>query len=133
MKWKFSIVYDTDTEIYQADIKSLGLLRRDPDKENTLLKVREIVLELCQRLPAPPVVVGNGRYRGKVKWFNDAKGYGFIIPDDGSVDVFVHHRGIDMPGRRTLVDGQAVEYEQMPGNKGGIQGWKVKPLPQEGV
>jgi CspA family cold shock protein len=55
---------------------------------------------------------------GKVKWFNDAKGYGFITPDDGSKDVFVHHSGIAMQGFKSLAEGQNVEFEVVQGQKG---------------
>jgi len=55
---------------------------------------------------------------GTVKWFNDAKGYGFIAPDDGSKDVFVHHSGITGEGFKSLVEGAKVEYEVRQGNKG---------------
>jgi len=55
---------------------------------------------------------------GKVKWFNDQKGYGFIQADDGGPDVFVHHSTIQMDGYRTLAEGQQVEYEVAPGPKG---------------
>jgi len=55
---------------------------------------------------------------GKVKWFNDAKGYGFIQPDGGGDDVFVHFSVIDMDGFKSLVEGQAVEYEVVQGPKG---------------
>lgn len=48
---------------------------------------------------------------GKVKWFNDAKGYGFITDDNGSGDVFVHFSAIQAEGFRTLKEGQAVSYE----------------------
>jgi len=49
--------------------------------------------------------------KGTVKWFNDDKGYGFITPEDGGKDAFVHHSEIVMNGRRTLEQGQAVTFE----------------------
>ena len=55
---------------------------------------------------------------GTVKWFNDSKGYGFITPNDGTADVFVHHSDIQMDGFRTLSEGQAVQFEITPGQKG---------------
>jgi cold shock protein len=54
---------------------------------------------------------------GTVKWFNADKGYGFIARDDAD-DVFVHYSAIDMPGYRTLEEGQRVEFEVGPGKKG---------------
>ena len=56
--------------------------------------------------------------RGKIKWFSDQKGFGFIIPDDGGDDLFVHHTQIMMEGYRTLKDGQPVEFEKVQGKKG---------------
>ena len=55
---------------------------------------------------------------GTVKWFSDEKGFGFITPDDGSKDVFVHHTAIQADGFRTLAEGAKVEYEAEDGPKG---------------
>ena len=49
--------------------------------------------------------------RGTVKWFNDQRGYGFISPEDGSKDVFVHHSAIKMEGFKTLAEGDQVEFD----------------------
>ncbi len=56
--------------------------------------------------------------QGTVKWFNDAKGFGFISLDDGSKDVFVHHTAVTGEGFKTLSEGQRVEFEVVQGPKG---------------
>ena len=56
--------------------------------------------------------------QGTVKWFNDAKGFGFITPEDGSKDVFVHHTAIAGEGFKSLSEGDTVEYEVTEGPKG---------------
>ena len=56
--------------------------------------------------------------QGTVKWFNDEKGYGFISPDDGSEDLFVHHTGIAGGGFKSLEEGEKVTYEAVRGTKG---------------
>jgi CspA family cold shock protein len=55
---------------------------------------------------------------GTVKWFNDAKGFGFITPDDGSEDLFAHFSAISMNGFKTLKEGQKVSFEVTQGPKG---------------
>jgi len=55
---------------------------------------------------------------GTVKWFSDDKGFGFITPDDGDRDLFVHHSGIQMEGYRSLSEGLRVTYEEEQGDKG---------------
>jgi len=56
--------------------------------------------------------------KGTVKWFNDSKGFGFITPDDGGKDVFVHHSAIQGSGFKTLAEGQKVSYELQQSPKG---------------
>jgi len=56
--------------------------------------------------------------KGTVKWFNNAKGYGFILPDDGGEDLFAHFSAIHMDGYKTLRAGDPVEYEVIEGPKG---------------
>ena len=56
--------------------------------------------------------------QGTVKWFNADKGFGFIAPDDGTADVFVHYSAIDMGGYRSLAEDQRVEYTTRQGPKG---------------
>ena len=67
--------------------------------------------------PHPDEVTQLMQY-GTVKWFNDAKGFGFIAPEDGSADVFVHYSAIDSKGFRSLQEGQRVSYEVVQGPKG---------------
>ncbi len=55
---------------------------------------------------------------GTVKWFDSEKGFGFITPDNGGKDLFVHHTGINVPGRASLAEGQNVEFEVGEGQKG---------------
>jgi cold shock protein len=65
--------------------------------------------------------------QGTVKWFNSSKGYGFIAPDDGGADVFVHHTAILADGFRNLEENQRVEFTAGRGQKG-PQAEQVRPL-----
>jgi CspA family cold shock protein len=58
------------------------------------------------------------RTSGTVKWFNDAKGFGFITPDNGTKDCFVHHTAIKADGFRSLAEGDKVEFDIVEGQKG---------------
>lgn len=64
---------------------------------------------------------------GTVKWFNDAKGYGFITPDDGGEDLFAHFSAIKMDGFKTLKQGQRVTFDLKEGEKG-KQADNIKPV-----
>lgn len=64
---------------------------------------------------------------GTVKWFNSEKGYGFITPENGGKDLFVHFSGIEGDGYKSLNENQKVEYEETTGQKG-PQANKVRPL-----
>ncbi len=64
---------------------------------------------------------------GTVKWFNERKGYGFIVPDDGSDELFVHHSEIQSEGKASLEENQKVEYETGEGQKGRPCAVKVRP------
>ena len=64
---------------------------------------------------------------GTVKWFSAEKGFGFITPEDGSADVFVHFSAIQKPGYRTLDEGEQVEFDVNQGPKG-LQAANVRPL-----
>ncbi len=65
--------------------------------------------------------------QGTVKWFSDDKGFGFITPDEGGEDLFVHHTGIAGTGFKSLEEGAKVSYEPSQGRKG-MQADKVSPV-----
>lgn len=66
------------------------------------------------------------RSTGTVKWFNDAKGFGFITPDDGGEDLFAHFSAINMQGFKSLKEGQKVSFEVTAGNKGKKQASNIQ-------
>lgn len=63
---------------------------------------------------------------GKVKWFNETKGFGFITPDDGSEELFAHYSAIQTPGFKVLKENQRVAYDVIQGQKG-LQASNIKP------
>ena len=68
--------------------------------------------------------------KGTVKWFNNSKGFGFIVPEDSSEDVFAHFSQIKMEGYRTLKTNQAVEFDLVDGEKG-KQAQNIQPVAQK--
>ncbi|GAB4167993.1 MAG: transcription antiterminator/RNA stability regulator CspE [Calditrichia bacterium] len=66
--------------------------------------------------------------KGKVKWFNEAKGWGFIQPEDGGDDIFVHYSAIAQDGFKTLKEGDVVEFELKPGKNGKEQAANVRKV-----
>ncbi|MSO53761.1 MAG: cold-shock protein [Rhodospirillales bacterium] len=65
---------------------------------------------------------------GTVKWFNPTKGFGFIAPEDGSKDVFVHVSAVERAGLRTLAEGQKVNFEVKPGRDGRTAAENIKVI-----
>ncbi len=65
---------------------------------------------------------------GNVKWFNSTKGYGFIRPEDGSQDVFVHITAVEGAGMSSLVEGQRISYELKTNNEGRMSANNLKAL-----
>ena len=67
---------------------------------------------------------------GQVKWFNNAKGFGFILPDDGGDDLFAHYSAIGMEGYKTLKAGQLVSFETVEGPKG-LHASNIRPVEED--
>ena len=65
--------------------------------------------------------------QGRVKWFNDSKGYGFLSPDDGGKDLFIHKNEIKMEGFKTLKEKQEVDYTEGDSDKGP---WAINVIPK---
>jgi cold shock protein len=81
-------------------------------------QVNDAVRHDRTRISPPAHGVRFMRTVGTVKWFNDSKGFGFISPEDGSKDCFVHHSGIQGEGFKSLNEGDRVEFDRVEGQKG---------------
>ena len=98
----------------QSGLPSTAIIRRIADLENTIAAVLALIEELRPSSDAAlmhPAVKGHPMATGTVKWFNEQKGYGFIQPDQGGKDVFVHISAVERSGMRSLADGQKVSYD----------------------
>lgn len=91
------------------------------------LGARALLEEKRVRSAQPGRAEGKKVATGTVKWFSNEKGYGFIVPDDGGKDLFVHHSNIEMEGFKSLAEGQKVEFEAAEGRKG-PEATMVKPV-----
>jgi CspA family cold shock protein len=83
-----------------------------------LASAKHVELHLEVVSPATDEFMRTSMARGTVKWFNPAKGYGFIIPEDGNKDVFVHISAVQRAGLASLTEGQRIEYELTTGHNG---------------
>lgn len=123
---------ELDWLVEQVGSRVTGALRQVVDIQDGLDQVRQAdaASRTKPELPGasePPPPPGKKHGTGTVKWFNPDKGYGFITPDDGSADVFVHFSSIETTGYRTLEEGQRVEYDIAQGSRG-EQAANVDPL-----
>src|SRR4051794_10111436 len=98
----------------QPGLPSTAVIRRIAELENTIAAVLALIEELRPFSGAalmPLAVKGHPMATGTVKWFNEQKGYGFIQPDEGGKDVFVHISAVERSGMRGLAEGQKVSYD----------------------
>lgn len=119
-----------------SEFETVGMGLRELKDRN----LPEMGREGCAGKPLPTTeeVSSSNRCRGIVKWFNPTKGFGFITPSSGGIDVFVHQSEIQLSGFRSLAQGEPVEYELYDGEKGpkalqvtGPEGSQVKGAPRE--
>jgi protein lin-28 len=93
---------------------SVGRYVVTPSSSSSSVVVRPAALSIIRASPFsdyPPPSSSGDKARGVVKWFDAKKGFGFITPEDGSVDLFVHHSSIHATGFRSLGDGESVEFD----------------------
>jgi CspA family cold shock protein len=103
-----------DEAARQPGLPSTAVIRRIAELENTIAAVLALIEELRPFSGAAlmhPAVKGHPMATGTVKWFNEQKGYGFIQPDQGGKDVFVHISAVERSGMRGLAEGQKVSYD----------------------
>jgi cold shock protein len=109
---------DPRGKAFTSALEYTGELRPGSLSGDSSASVRSSCLQHLPRFAAHELPGGNAMATGTVKWFSNDKGYGFITPDDGGKDLFVHHSAIVGNGFRSLSEGAKVSYETEQGQKG---------------
>ena len=115
MDWRGEVQQSVQAGGYVAVIRSTGVFETESEARTAL---DSALGRIISRKPGSTAPVGGPTRRGTVKWYSQAKGFGFIIPDDGGGDVFIHASVVQASGLAQLIEGQAVTFVEAHGSKG---------------